>query len=192
MPRRPAQAMIESTIVRVLDVGGFSQGAPQPRAALVGSAAFPFTGAAVVAGTKAGPRGEMSGIRELLEVGADFGNDNLGDAAADARQLVPALQLLLKRVRLLLSFAVQVADGLIQVVDMAQVLDEHEAVVRRRPPAAGGSPPPSGAFSATTSTAASGITTGAAASSGRKPAAVKLPRELWIGVPVPAVVDDEL
>src|SRR5918992_2542989 len=72
--------------------GAFDQGRPQVRIALARPAAEALPGALVVAGAQAGPGGAVARGREVAEVRAQLGRDDLGRPPADARDRVQAGQ----------------------------------------------------------------------------------------------------
>src|SRR4051812_49183504 len=69
-------------------VGGFDEGGAEPLAPLAGLATQPLARALAVAGTHAGPRGEMARARKAGDVRADLGNEHLRGEAPHARDRI--------------------------------------------------------------------------------------------------------
>src|SRR4051812_49713800 len=87
-PRRARTPAVLRVEVGVTGAGGgacgFDQRAAQPFGALAAAAGAALAGGFVVAGTDAGPGGEMRGGRECGHVAAGFGDQDFGGAALDA------------------------------------------------------------------------------------------------------------
>src|SRR5688572_10286278 len=117
-----SQAVIEGSEILTLRassaVGGFDERPAQPDIAFARLAALALARTLVVARTDAGPGGQVVGSGKGREVGADFGDNDLGDALVDAGQLVPKRQFSHKRAHLLLELAIQLGNGFVQIVDV--------------------------------------------------------------------------
>jgi len=92
-------------------------------------AAALLAGALVVAGAEAGPGGEMSVGWETGGVCSHLGQNRLCGASADAGNGLEVGEGMVKRAKALLDLAAEAAYGLIQVVDMGEVLADHQALV---------------------------------------------------------------
>jgi len=74
--------------------------------------------------------------REAAHVGPDLGEQHLGDASADAGDRVEQRDLFRVRRKACSDLSAQTGDSLVQIVDVAQVFSDHEAMVLTHAPRA--------------------------------------------------------
>ncbi len=97
---------------------GLDQCRAHPAISLAGLAAAAFAGAFVLAWAQSGPRDQMSSGWEALYVWTDFGHDDFGGAAADARDRVQVVQCDLKSRSRSANLGAESVDRLVQEVDV--------------------------------------------------------------------------
>jgi len=66
---------------------------------------------------------------EAPHIGSDLGENHLGQAPLDARNRLQALELRLKRAQALRDLLAQLRNGVLETVDMRELLLDEEAVV---------------------------------------------------------------
>jgi hypothetical protein len=109
------------------------EGCPQPRIALGGlAAALAFTSTLVIARTHPCPRGQVPIGGEAAHIRADLGQYRLRHAPSHSRDRLQSLNCFSERVHPLGDLCAQPFDGLLEKVDVCQLLGEEEALVRSR------------------------------------------------------------
>src|SRR5207247_10110212 len=81
------------------------------------------------AGAEGGPGDELAGSGEVADVRSHLGEEGLVRAPAEAGQGLEPLERLVKRVQTLGDFLAEPADGLVQVIDVGEMLADQEPVV---------------------------------------------------------------
>src|SRR5262249_34443250 len=118
----------------VSDMGNFDESLPQPAIPFARLAAQALASTLVVPRTHPRPRGEMLGAGKTTHIRADLGDEDLGRALADSGNRVQEGDGLLVRCQTLANCPTDARNGLVQVLQCAQVLGQQEAMVRRHPP----------------------------------------------------------
>ena len=132
-PPPTGQAVVLRREVRALASSGgprrFDERAAEVPVALARPPALPLPRALVLPRTELPPRAEMLPAREPAHARADLGGDLLGGAAAPARDRLQALELPLKRAQPLGDLRIEPSDAPIELVDVAELLAQHEPLV---------------------------------------------------------------
>jgi len=123
-------------------IGGFAapgslsslgQRLAQPAAALAGLPTQSSAGALVIARTDPRPRCQMFGTRKALWVAAHFRHHYLGHALTHPRNGIQQFNRLQVGLHSLLNAGTEVGDGLVQIVDMLQVFQQHKPMMILHP-----------------------------------------------------------
>src|SRR4030095_15754132 len=113
-------------------VSRFDQGELQPAVSLPSLPTVAFTGTLMMSWTHRCPRGQMRTARKATHVQTDLGCQVLGNPPVDAWNGVQQLKLLVKRVQPLRYLPVETCNGLVEIVNVAQLFSQHEAMMRSK------------------------------------------------------------
>src|SRR4029453_3260576 len=104
----------------------------QPGVALTRLATQPFASALFVTRTHPRPRRKMGRVWKTRHISPDLGQQYLGRATAHAWNPVQSFDLFFNRAYPLRHFDAQPSDGLIQEIDVCQLLSYQEALMRSK------------------------------------------------------------
>src|SRR6266516_2463967 len=110
-------------------LGGFGQSRAQPHVTFASLAALALAGTLVVAWTDAHPGRQVRRTWKTSNVRADFGQEDLDGALADARDRVQPLNLVLKRAQSLSDLLTQLLDQFVQAVEMGELVRDEKPLV---------------------------------------------------------------
>ncbi len=119
------------------DMGDLDQDLHNPSVAFAGLAAQPFPAALGVAGTDARPGGQMVGTGESLEIGAEFGDEDLRRPPADPRHRIEQGDRGLVLLEALRDLGAHPLHRLLQIVEVVQVFGDQEGMMGRKSPCHG-------------------------------------------------------
>src|SRR5215213_711579 len=116
------------------DMGNFDEDLPQPATPFARLPTQAFPPALVVPRTHTSPGGEVLGTWEATPVGPDLRNQDLRRPLSDTRDGIQEGNGLLVRGQTLVNFPTDALNGLVQVLQRAQVLRQQEAMMRCHTP----------------------------------------------------------